>query len=426
MAVKLPSDFARSIGESLAITPLAVETLFTVEEDKEGFFVARLKPQHFLENMQFRTMCQLVRDLGGKDYLEGAKCWKVPGPLAKKEGERPSGHGMDSESSYKKPWSEIPTGPSGVAPNVVTDDKSKPEPFIVPVDKLVSLQVQIRTHLGLKIEELAESIRTFGVLHPILVRRKGPNFEVIMGERRVAAVRMLGWKEIPATIRDLTDEQAYQIQGVENIDREDLTDLEKARWLDFMTKKFGYTQEVLAKKLGKSQPWISQHLAMLQIPENITRVIKHGELTEGQAREILAASPEKREEILDKINETGEVPSMRELEEMRKPSIPCARCGDPVQGPPVHLEGKFYCAECADQVQAESEQSLGFEPPKQEPQGPVGPAEPSEKREEKEETLLSGFEVECPKCKAKLLLEHVEYPGGKHIHRIAHEKEAET
>jgi len=77
-------DFAKAISESLAITPLAVAELFEFEEDKQGYFIAKLKPQQFLQKTQFRTMCTLVQDMDGESYLQGAKAWAIPGPLAKK------------------------------------------------------------------------------------------------------------------------------------------------------------------------------------------------------------------------------------------------------------------------------------------------------------------------------------------------------
>jgi ParB/RepB/Spo0J family partition protein len=404
MSVKLPADFAKAISESLAVTPLAVAELFEIEEDKQGFFVAKLKPQQFLEKMQFRTMCTLVRDLGGEDYLEGAKAWKVPGPFAKKGAEKPSGQAMDRQPTNKEPGNAVP-GPMGVAPRVVTDDKSRPPQTTVPIKALLSMPFQCRVNLDdPTITELTESIKALGVLHPILVRPK-PNglYEIVYGQRRVKAAEKAGLIEIPANIRILSDQEAYEIQFTENIQREDLSDMEKARMLNFLTTKFGYTQEALAKKLGKEKLWVARHLAILNL-ETVSPGIQTGAITERQAREILAASPEKREEILDKIKETGEVPSARELEQMRKPSIPCGRCGDPSQGPPAHLEGKFYCQECYEQVAAESVPSLlpeaeRVEEPEEEPTPPEPPA-----------VDIGGFE--CPECHKHFIVEHL--PNGKH------------
>lgn len=82
--IKSLVDFAKAISDSLAITPLAVAELFEFEEDKQGFFIAKLKTGQFLDKWKFRVMCTLVRDLSGESYLQGAKAWAIPGPLAKK------------------------------------------------------------------------------------------------------------------------------------------------------------------------------------------------------------------------------------------------------------------------------------------------------------------------------------------------------
>jgi ParB/RepB/Spo0J family partition protein len=199
------------------------------------------------------------------------------------------------------------------------------------LDRLVPLPHQCRSSFeGPEFEELVESVKHFGVLQPILVRGKPDlKFEVIYGGRRVAAARKAGLKKVPANIRMLSDEAAYEINFTENLQRQDLSALEKGRMLDFLMKKFGYSQEQVGEKFGKTQGWVSQHLAMLQIPESITRVIKHGEFTEKQAREILAAPEEKQREIIDKINETGEVPSAQKLREIVHPE---AKTSDLTEG----------------------------------------------------------------------------------------------
>jgi len=189
------------------------------------------------------------------------------------------------------------------------------------IDRLVPLPHQCRSSVeGPEFDEFVESIKHSGVLVSILVRGTCDlKFEVVHGWRRVQAARKAGLKKVPANIRILSDQAAYEINLTENIQRRDLSDLEKAHMLDFLIKQFNYTQEELGKKLGKTQGWVSQHLSMLQIPESITRVIKHGELTEGQAREILATPEDKRDKIIDTINKTGDVPSAREIHEITHP-----------------------------------------------------------------------------------------------------------
>jgi ParB/RepB/Spo0J family partition protein len=298
---------------------------------------------------------------------------------------------------------------------------------LLPVEALLTMPFVRRKDVeGKDFEDLVESIKAVGVLEPIIVRPK-PNglFEVVVGDRRHAAAKKAKLVEIPAIVKPLSDEDAYGIRIVENVQRKDLSGLEKADWLSFMIKTFGYTQEVLAKKLGKTQGWVSQNLAILQIPESITRVIKHGELTEYQAREILSAPEDKREAIVNEINKTGEVPSAREIHELAHPeekpkTVPCARCGDPVSNP-VHADSKFYCQECYELVEAAKPPSLVSEgvPHEDIANEPIEPSEPSEKPiPQKPEELDTGLEITCPECEGKLYLIHVNLSNGKVLHKL--------
>jgi ParB family chromosome partitioning protein len=330
----------------------------------------------------------------------------------------PSAQGTASQASYKEPRNTFPTEPRKEAAIAYA---------ILPIKKLFSMPFQSRKDIqGPDFADLVESVKAVGVLEPILVRpRTSEDFEIVAGERRAAAAVDAGLVEVPAIVRILSDQEAYEIQLVENVHRKDLTDMEKARMLDMMIKKFGYTQEQLGKKLGKTQVWVSQHLAMLQIPESITRVIMNrtteGELTERQAREILAAPEEKRGEILDKIKETiketGKLPSGREIHAVAK-SVPCARCGEAAEHP-VNLEGKFYCANCAEQVVEEAKKGLipeahvgPFEEKHEgEPEVPSGPTEP----EHAEKAVLKAVPIgtfQCTECNQHFIIEHL--PNGKH------------
>jgi len=185
--LKLPSDFAKKISETLSMAAQSVEELFEIYEDKQGFFIAKLRPKQWLDKAQFKTMCALARDLGGEGYLQGAKAWVVPGPCAKK---------ADTTSTPEDARSK--TEPSGVTPHVVSQDKSKPPQFTVPIKALLSLPFQSRHSLdGPGLDELAENMNSVGLLHPIVVRAK-PSwlYEIVTGERRVAAAKKLGWIEI--------------------------------------------------------------------------------------------------------------------------------------------------------------------------------------------------------------------------------------
>jgi hypothetical protein len=259
---------------------------------------------------------------------------------------------------------------------------------------------------------------------------------------------MLGLGNIPVILKDMSDEEFDRIRLMENFARKDLSDYEVGRALQYLLDKYPAvypTQANIADVFGKSQQWVSQRLQMLKPElETITTrvVLESGKLTEYQAREILAAPEEKRHLILDKINETGQVPSAREIYEIAHPDkmhampqLPCARCGEPIEGNPVCLGGdKFYDAECAEQVVAESkpralqEEHVGpFE------EGERKPEEEEEKEEEKrcfpkptepemrvtEGTSYDVADFTCPQCKQSFRIVHL--PSGKHSFKLVRE-----
>jgi len=135
--LKLPSDFAKKISETLGMAGQSVEELFEIYEDKEGFFIAKLRPKQWLDKAQFKTMCALARDLGGEGYLQGAKAWMVPGPCAKKaESTSTPEDARSKPSEGSRP--EAKKEPSGVRPNIPSDDKRKPVEIpnikFIPID----------------------------------------------------------------------------------------------------------------------------------------------------------------------------------------------------------------------------------------------------------------------------------------------------
>jgi ParB family chromosome partitioning protein len=213
---------------------------------------------------------------------------------------------------------------------------------------------QSRTTEDPELEELVQSLKTYGLLEPILVRRKPSGaLEVVAGERRLKAAKQAGLTDIPVVIKPLSDQEACEVQLIENVQRKDLVDIEKARMLDYMIKQFGYLQKDLAKKLGKSEAWISNHLAMLKLKQLYPGKVNEAKITEKQAREILSASPEKREEIIKQVAETGEVPSSREIHRAVQPepvtttipsteSVPEA----PTPKPEEKDVGEFECPLC--------------------------------------------------------------------------------
>ncbi len=115
--------------------------------------------------------------------------------------------------------------------------------------------------------ELSESIKEHGVLQPIILRKRGKNFEIVVGERRYRASKAAGLTEIPAVIRGFSDQQMMEIAILENLQREDLTPIEEADAYQNLMENLSLTQAQLAFRLGKSRPHIANHIRLLSLPE---------------------------------------------------------------------------------------------------------------------------------------------------------------
>lgn len=139
---------------------------------------------------------------------------------------------------------------------------------------------------------LVESIRRHGVLQPIVVRPASGGYEVVAGERRWRAAEAAGLSTIPAVVRTLTDQEALELALVENLQREDLNAMERARAYRRLMSDFGLTQDEIAERVGKSQPSIANSLRLLNLPPQIQASLEAGRISEGHARAILSAGSE--------------------------------------------------------------------------------------------------------------------------------------
>lgn len=138
-------------------------------------------------------------------------------------------------------------------------------------------------------KELAESIRAYGVLQPIIIRSVGgEKYELIAGERRLSAARFIGLETIPAVIRNYTDSQMREVSLIENIQRQNLSVLEEAATYESLIKEYSYTQETLAAKIGRSRSHIANLLRLLKLSPQVRDWISEGKLSMGQARPLLA------------------------------------------------------------------------------------------------------------------------------------------
>ena len=136
------------------------------------------------------------------------------------------------------------------------------------------------------LEELAESIKTYGVIQPIVVSKKEGYYSIVAGERRWRAAKLAGLEEIPAIVRDDDEQINKEIALIENIQREDLNPFEKALGIRHLMEKYGLTQEQVAKKLGKSRSSISNTVRVLYLAPDVLELVKQGKLTEGHCKAL--------------------------------------------------------------------------------------------------------------------------------------------
>ena len=141
--------------------------------------------------------------------------------------------------------------------------------------------------------ELADSIREHGILQPLLVRPIAEGrYQIIAGERRWRASRMAGLAELPVVIKDFDDAQVMEVALIENLQRADLNIMEEAQGYKELIEKHGYTQEQVARRVGKSRPAVANALRMLALPEPAAALVKEGKLSAGHARALLGLSEE--------------------------------------------------------------------------------------------------------------------------------------
>ena len=171
------------------------------------------------------------------------------------------------------------------------------------------------------IEELAQSIKEKGVIQPLLVRRKGENYELIAGERRLRAATSLGLNEIPVIVREVSDQDSLELALIENIQREGLNPIEEAHAYQHLMDKFNITQEKISEAVGKARVTITNTLRLLKLPHEIQEEMKKGRISFAHGRALLEledANQQRR--LVQQVISKGL--SVRELENLLKKSRP--------------------------------------------------------------------------------------------------------
>ena len=150
--------------------------------------------------------------------------------------------------------------------------------------------------------ELAESIKTQGIMQPVLVRPVSPGrYEIIAGERRWRAAQLAGLSEVPALVREVPDEAVLAMSLIENIQREDLNPLEEALGIQRLIKEFGMTHEAASQALGSSRSAVSNLLRLLNLPPPVQELLMEGKIDMGHGRALLSLPPAKQIEIANLV-----------------------------------------------------------------------------------------------------------------------------
>ena len=139
-----------------------------------------------------------------------------------------------------------------------------------------------------KLRELAESIRQHGIIQPLVLKPEKARYLIVAGERRYRAARMAGLKQVPAVIKEVTDQELLQLSIIENIQREDLNPLEEAEGIAELMAQFSLNQEEAAEILGRSRSAVANSLRLLNLPQSIKEAVVEGKLSAGHARALLA------------------------------------------------------------------------------------------------------------------------------------------
>ena len=186
----------------------------------------------------------------------------------------------------------------------------------IPVSRIKPSPFQPRRHFAREaLEDLIHSIQQRGVLQPLLVRRKGEDYELIAGERRLRAAIEAGLTDVPVSVMEVADHEALELALIENLQREDLNPLEEAEGYRVLAEQFGMTQDEVAQRVNKARASVANALRLLSLPDEIKKFVAEGLLSPGHAKVLLGlAIPQEQCRLAERV--VQEDMSVRELEKI--------------------------------------------------------------------------------------------------------------
>lgn len=225
------------------------------------------------------------------------------------------GKGLDSLIADRRPVAVKENSNSSAKEEEKAENNS---PLMVKLSEVEPNREQPRKYFDEEaMQELADSIKKYGVIQPLLVEKKEKYYEIIAGERRWRAAKIAGLKEIPVVLKELSEQEKMEIALIENIQREDLNPIEEAQAYKRLLDEFQLKQEDVAKSVSKSRSAITNSMRLLKLDERVQNMVAGEELSAGHARAVLSISDvEKQYELAQKIVEKGL--SVREVEALLK------------------------------------------------------------------------------------------------------------
>lgn len=195
------------------------------------------------------------------------------------------GRGLDALFTPQAP-------PAGDSRFVARTDSGEPRQFrTIPLSAIAANPQQPRKDFDeAELAELRASIRTNGLLQPLLVRPKGQGFELVAGERRLRAIQSLGWRDVPVHVRELDDQAVLTLALIENLQRSDLNPIEEAEGYQELINQFALTQQQVADAVGRERSTVANMLRLLALPDSVRRLVRDGGVSLGHARALLGLS----------------------------------------------------------------------------------------------------------------------------------------